>query len=133
MSDVIEVANLLHMTPELFPWVVLAIVLIFVYKERNTIRNLFQSRIDANKEMKLHNAIVDELIRNNTAALNNNTAVLETIKVDRDITKNAIDGHEKMSMERIQHLQIVLNRIDKTVTRNNHIMGLLEDRTENSK
>lgn len=79
MSDVIEVANLLHMTPELFPWVVLTIVLIFVYKERDAIRNLFQSHIDANKEMKLHNAIVDELIRNNTAALNNNTAVLEVI------------------------------------------------------
>lgn len=133
MSEAIELAELMHMTPGLFPWVVLAIVLFFVYKERSTIKNLIQSRIDANKNIEKHNTIIDELIRNNTAALENNTAVLKAFEGNRDMTRNLIESHEEMSKERVQHLQTVMNRLDKTLTKNNNILGLLEDRTESNR
>lgn len=136
MNDAIELGKMLHDTPDLFPWVVLAIVCVVVVAQHKRILAYFDAKIEAYKEKQKSDAVLAELIRNNTAALNNNTAALEMVKNDRGITRNMIDYHEKVSKERIDavqesisHVQTVVNRIDEIVCDNSENIKLVEDRT----
>lgn len=136
MDEAIELGRLLHDTPDLFPWVCLAIVCIIAVTQHKRIFSYFDARIDAYKAKQQSDAVLAELIRNNTAALNNNTAALEMVKNDRGITRNMIDYHEKVSKERIDavqesisHVQTVVNRIDEIVSDNSESIKLVEDRT----
>lgn len=81
MNEAIDMAQLLHDTPDLFPWVVLAIVIFVLYKERSTIKELVQSIIQSRKDTTVFYAQQNELIRNNTAALENKENI--AIVVDR--------------------------------------------------
>lgn len=136
MNEAVELGKMLHDTPDLFPWVCLAIVLIVVVAQHKRILGYFDAKIEAYKEKQKSDAVLAELIRNNTAALNNNTAALEMVKNDRGITRNMIDYHEKMSKERINalqesigHVQTVVNRIDEIVSDNSESIKIVEDRT----
>ena len=131
MNEAIDVAKILHDTPDLFPWVVLAIVLFVIYKERTTIREFFQSIVQSRKETAIFHAQQNELVRNNTAALQNNTAMLEILKQDRQNMVSMLEYHEQMSMERIAHVQTVVNRIDQNTSDNNKSIAILKDRTDN--
>lgn len=145
MQEAIEIGRVLHDTPDLFPWVCLTIFLIFVYSQRSKIGSYFDARIDcyrAKKEMdekaidmrKQSDAVLAELIRNNTAALNNNTAALEAVKNDRGQTRELIRYHENASKERIDalhddisHAQIAINRIDETVHKNDKNITIIKE------
>lgn len=136
MNEAVELGKMLHDTPDLFPWVCLAIVMIIVVSQRKRILAYFDARIEAYKAKERSDAVIAELIRNNTAALNNNTTALEMVKNDRGITRNMIDYHEKVSKERIDavqesisHVQTVVNRIDEIVSDNSENIKLVEDRT----
>lgn len=138
MNEAIEMGKLLHDTPDLFPWVCLSIVLIVLVAQHKRILEYFDARINSYKEKERSDAVIAELIRNNTAALNNNTAALEMVKNDRGITRNMIDYHEKVSKERIdgihdqlEHIQTVINRVDETVSNNSESIRIVEDRTRN--
>lgn len=137
MSEAFELGRALHDTPDLFPWVCLALVLVLIIKERNTIRAYVNSRVDYYASKKQSDAVMAELVRNNTAALENNTAALESVKADRGETRRQLQFHETVSAERIRsvrddvaHVQEVVNRIDRTVTGNSEQIGLIEDRTK---
>ena len=130
MDEAFQWAGTLHDNPDLLPWVIFISVVILLFKERNLIRELITSAINARKETALYHAQHNELVRNNTAALENNTAALEMVKNEHDRLAIMIQHHEESSKERIDHIQTVVNRIDSTVTKNQHIMSLLEDRTE---
>lgn len=137
MSEAVEMAKLFHASPALFPWVCLAIACALLYKERTLIREYFQARIDYWHSRQKTDALIPELIRSNTATIANNTAtiehntrVYESLENDRGESRALIRAHEKMTCERFQHLQEVINRIDRTVTENNMQLGLIEDRTD---
>lgn len=145
MTEAVEIGRILHETPDLFPWVCLTIFLIFVCSQREKIGSYFDARIDSyrtKKEMdekalemrKQSDAVLAELIRNNTAALNNNTAALEAVKNDRGQTRQLINYHEKVSKERIDglhdelgHIQTVVNRIDETVQSNDKNITIIKE------
>lgn len=145
MTEAVEIGRLLHDTPDLFPWVCLTLFLIFVYSQRTKIGSYFDARIDSyrtKKEMdekalemrKQSDAVLAELIRNNTAALNNNTAALEAVKNDRGQTRELIRYHESSSKERIDslhddiaHVQTVVNRIDETVQTNDKNITIIKE------
>lgn len=138
MNDAIELGKMLHDTPDLFPWVVLAIVLIVIIAQHKRILAYFDARIEAYREKQQSDAVLAELIRNNTAALNNNTAALEAVKNDRGLTRELLKHHEEASKERIDsihdslvHIQTVLNRVDGTVSNNSESIRIVEDRTRN--
>ena len=128
MQETVEMAELLHATPTLFPWVCLSIILIVAVTQQKRILAYFDARIDAYKARQQSDAVHAELIRNNTAALNNNTAALESVKQDRGESRRLIQYHESMSKERIEHIQSVVNRIDKTVSQNEKNLTVLKDR-----
>lgn len=137
LDDPIRWAEMLRTTPDLFPWVCLILFMILVFKERGTIRAYVNSRVDYYASKKQSDAVMAELVRNNTAALENNTAALESVKADRGETRRQLTYHESVSKERIDHVrddiahvQEVINRIDATVTSNSKTIGLLEDRTD---
>lgn len=135
MDDPIELAKLLHDTPDLFPWVCLAIVLILLVAQHKRILAYFDARIDAYSAKQKSDAVIAELIRNNTAALNNNTAALESVKQDRGETRRMLNYHECMSKERMDairddifHVQSVVSRVDETVSQNERDITVLKDR-----
>lgn len=140
MSEVIDVSRVLRESPDLFPWVVLVIVLAFLYRERGVIRELFESIIQSRKEVSIYHAQHNELVRNNTAALENNTAALDMVKKEREMLAKIMDRHEQLSAERFsrheemsaereRHIQAVINRIDETARSNGEALMVLEDRT----
>lgn len=128
MNEAVELGKLLHDTPDLFPWVCLAIVCIVVLTQHKRILAYFDARIEAHGAKREHNAVLAELIRNNTAALDNNTAALESVKADRGETRRMLTYHEEASKERMSHIQTVVNRIDETVTKNEKNLFVLKDR-----
>lgn len=130
MEEVTDLAQLLHDSPDIFPWVVLAIILIFLYFERGTIRELINGIINSRKEVSEYHARNNELIRNNTAALENNTAVLQIVQNDRKEMIDLLKHHEELSKERDQHIQKVVNRIDDTTRGNRSDISIIADRTE---
>lgn len=131
MNEAIDMAQLLHDTPDLFPWVVLAIVIFVLYKERSTIKELVQSIIQSRKDTTVFHAQQNELIRNNTAALENNTAMLSILQQERYDMVSLLEHHDQMSSERIAHVQTVVNRIDDTVSKNKENIAIVVDRTDN--
>ena len=133
MGESLEIARVLRDTPDLFPWVLLAVVLLIAYKQRDLISDYFRARVDYWKSMKDVNATLPEVIRNNTAAMNLCTEAFRDWKNDRGENRRMLQYHEEASAERMQHLQDVLNRVDATVTSNSRNIGLIEDRTHRSK
>lgn len=109
MSEAVELGKLLHDTPDLFPLVCLAIVCIVAITQHKRILAYFDARIEAYGAKREHNAVLAELIRNNTAALDNNTAALESVKADRCETRRMLTYHEAASKERMSHIQTVVN------------------------
>lgn len=133
MGESLEIARVLRETPDLFPWVLMAVVLLIAYKQRDLISDYFRARVDYWKSMKDVNATLPEVIRNNTAAMNLCTEAFRDWKNDRGENRRMLQYHEEASAERMQHLQEVLNRVDATVTSNSRNIGLIEDRTHRSK
>lgn len=131
MNEAIDMAQLLHDTPDLFPWVVLAIVIFVLYRERTTITELFQSIIQSRKDTTVFHAQQNELVRNNTAALENNTAMLSILQQERYDMVSLLEYHDQMSSERIAHVQTVVDRIDDTVSKNKENIAIVVDRTDN--
>ena len=137
MQEALEAARQFHENPSLFPWVVLALIVLFIISQRKLIVEYVQSRIPENNAKALwyenqtkSSEVTAEVIRNNTAALNNNTEALHTSNEDRGETRRMLDKHEELSKERDRHIQEVVNRIDDTVSKNSFKLGLIEDRTE---
>lgn len=130
MSEPIEIGKLLRESPDLFPWVLLAVVLVIAYKQRDIISDYVTARIDYWRSMKDVNATLPEVIRNNTAAMNLCTEAFRDWKSDRGENRRMLEYHEAASAERMQHIQEVVNRIDRTVTENSRQIGLIEDRTD---
>ena len=129
MSEAFEFGRMLHDSPDLFPWVCLVIGLFIAYRHRDLISDYFRARVDYWKSMKDVNATLPEVIRNNTAAMNLCTAAFHDWKSDRGENRRLLQFHEQASMERMQHIQEVVNRIDRTVTENSESINLVEDRT----
>ena len=137
MQEALEAARQFHENPGLFPWVVLALIVLFIISQRKLILEYVQSRITEHnakaswyENQTKSSEVTAEVIRNNTAALNNNTEALRTSNEDRGETRRMLDKHEELSKERDRHIQEVVNRIDETVSKNSFKLGLIEDRTE---
>ena len=137
MQEAFEAAKQFHENPGLFPWVVLALIVLFIISQRKLIVEYVNSRITEHNAKALwyenqtkSSEVTTEVIRNNTAALNNNTEALHTSNEDRGETRRMLDKHEELSKERDRHIQEVVNRIDDTVSKNSFKLGLIEDRTE---
>lgn len=137
MDEAVKLGKMLHETPDLFPWVCLAIVLIILTSQHKRIFAYIDARIEAYNNRQQADAVIAELIRNNTAALNNNTAALEMVKSDRGATKQLINYHETISKERIDkvlddiaHMQTTANHIDELVSDNSRGIKIIEDRTK---
>ena len=137
MQEALEAARQFHENPGLFPWVVLALIVLFIISQRKLIVEYVHSRITEHnakaswyENQTKSSEVTAEVIRNNTAALNNNTEALHTSNEDRGETRRMLDKHEELSKERDRHIQEVVNRIDETVSMNSLKLGLIEDRTE---
>lgn len=130
MGQVMDFAERMGDRPDLFPWVCLGMVILVVIAQHKRILAYFDARIDSYTAKKQSDAVMAELVRNNTAALDNNTAMLSILKQDRHEVAALLENHETLSAERIAHMQTVLNRVDEKVAENNVSIQLLEDRTK---
>lgn len=137
MDEPLKWAQLFRESPDLFPWVCLAVILFIVAAQHKRILRYFDARIDAYAAKQKSDAVLAELIRNNTAALENNTAALKSVEADRGETRRMLNYHECMSKERmdvirddISHVQAVVNRVDETVSQNERDITVLKDRNQ---
>lgn len=126
VGEVIEIAEQLKAAPDLFPWVCLIAVAFIVWRCRKHIGEYFQTVINSKKEETMFHAQQNELIRNNTAALNNNTAALELVQKDREMLANIVKHHEQLSQERFAHLQTVMNQTRDTVVANTQDLAIIK-------
>ena len=115
--------------PDLLPWVIFVVVCIVLWANKGLVMEYIKARIGYWKSMKDVNAVLPEVIRNNTAAMNLCTEAFRDWKADRGENRRLLQFHEQASAERMQHIQEVVNRIDATVTSNSKSIGLIEDRT----
>ena len=137
MNEPLEIAQMLHETPDLFPWVLLGIVLLVAYKQRQLIFDYISARIDYWRSMKDVNATLPEVIRNNTAAINNNTESTRDWRADRGENRRMLEAHEKLSAERFDaiktelgHIQSVVNDIEQDTKSNATGIAVLKDRKD---
>lgn len=135
MSEPMEIAQVLRDTPDLFPWVLLAVVILFVYKQRELITEYVRARIDYWRSMKDVNATLPEVIRNNTAAMNLCTAAFNDWKSDRGENRRLIERHEQLSLERherllseIEHVTHIANDIERDTKSNATGIAVLRER-----
>lgn len=128
LEQPIHWAQVLRESPDLFPWVCLVLICIVVLSQHKRILAYFDARIEAYGAKKQSDAVLAELIRNNTAALENNTAALDAVRADRGETRRLVTYHEEMSAERIQHLQAVVNDIEHDTKANAAGIKVLLDR-----
>lgn len=130
MDQVFVVARELQQSPDLLPWIVFIVVCCVLWKERSTIKDYFVARTEYWKSRKDTYVMLPELIRNNTEVMTKCMEAFKQWQGDRGESRRLLEYHEKSSCERIQHVQEVINRIDKTVTDNSRQIGLIEDRTD---
>ena len=136
MSDPIEIGRMLRESPDLFPWVLLAVVLVVAYKQRGLISEYVRARIDYWRSMKDVNATLPEVIRNNTAAMTLCTEAFRDWKSDRGENRRLIERHEQLSAERhertlseIEHVRSIVNDIETDTKSNATGIAVLKDRT----
>lgn len=128
MEQAFELAEKLQAKPDLFPWVCFVTLIALIFSQRKRIFAYIDARIDAYGAKKESDAVMAEVIRNNTAALENNTAALKAVEADRGETRRMLSYHENASRERMEHIQTVVNRIDETVTANEVGISVLKER-----
>jgi len=129
MEETLDLAKTLHDAPELFPWVVLAVIIIFVLSQRKRIVAYIDARIESYNDKRRSDIVMEELVRNNTAALENNTAALETVRAERKDLRKMVEYHESLSSERNDRIINYLKTIENTVLENSKSIELVEDRT----
>lgn len=128
MNEVIETAQVLRTYPDLLGWVIFVAVVTVVIAQHKRILTYFDARIESYTAKKQSDAVIAELIRNNTSALDNNTALLSIINRERHQLCEKIDYQDSMHVERMAHIQTVVNRIDATVKENHEDLMLISDR-----
>lgn len=111
MDEITEFLKFLHGAgASIIPWlVVVMLVWLVVY-----LRPYFCDYLKGQKEAKLlqakHEGERNEIIRNCTATIEACTAVLDMAKRDRSRVIEHIDKHEQLSVERMEHIQTVVNQ-----------------------
>ena len=133
MQEAIDLAHELANAPSLLPYLVFAIVCCVCFAERKTIKDYFVSKIEANREIHTQNIIQNELLRTLKVALDNNTAAFSVNESDRGETRKMLAHHDEMSAERDARILAIVKRIDDNVSTNVERLGIIEDRTENSR
>lgn len=130
MNEVFVHAEKLRNSPDLLGWVIFVMVCIVLIRQHKRILAYFDARIESWKARQQDGALMAELIRNNTAALENNTQMLSILKQDRREMVYRLETHDEDIKESVSHLQTVINRIDKTVSDNHTDITLIADRTK---
>lgn len=115
------------------PWLFLALVvwlaLYVVPKLLPDVKDYFKAKGDAHKLMADREAERNEIMRNNNAVIENNTAMLEIMRGYTDKQCETIRQHESMSAERMANIQSVLDSNHDELSKLRGEIGILLDRT----
>lgn len=133
MDEALDIAERMASKPDLLPWVIFGCVVVVVLANQKRFLDLFDSAIRGHKarikyyeEKEKSDTRMEEIVRANTEALNNNTKAFETITSDRGESRKMITHHEEMSMERDRHIQEGVNAIREVVTDNTVKLSKIE-------
>lgn len=133
MDEALDIAERMANKPDLLPWVIFACVVVVILANQKRFLDLFDSAIKGHKarikyyeEKEKSDTRMEEIVRANTEALNNNTKAFETITSDRGESRKMITHHEDMSMERDRHIQAGVNAIREVVTDNTVKLSKIE-------
>lgn len=114
------------------PWLILSLATVLCLKTWPHFVEYVAARTDAQHEIAEREAERNEIMRNNSAVIKNNTETIGLIKrfmEDRDNENNhAIEHHEKVSAERIERVQEVLDSNRSEIGKLRRDVGVLLDR-----
>lgn len=133
MDESLDFAKQLADRPDLLPWVIFVVIVVFFLANQKRFIDLFDSIVKGHKarikyyeEKEKSETRMEEIVRANNEALNNNTKAFETISTDRGESRKMIDHHEAMSSERDRNIQDTINTVRDTVVDNTVKLSKIE-------
>ena len=122
------VMTFFHAGTGVIPWVFLVILIAAFIYYRKDIQGWIEAKARAQEAIVKNEAERNEIIRNNSATIEACTAALEMVSNDRERFLGALDKHEELSKERIEHIQTVVNQCRDEVGKVRGEIGILLDR-----
>lgn len=111
MSEVTEFLKFLHGAgASIIPWLIVAMIIWLIIYLRPYFCDYLKAQKDAKIALARNEGERNEIIRNCTATIEACTAVLDMAKRDRSRVIEHIDKHEQLSVERMEHIQTVVNQ-----------------------
>lgn len=132
MSDVTDLLKFLHGAgTSVIPWLLLAIAVWLIITLRPHVVDYISAQKKAKTAYIEKEGERNEIIRNCSATIEACTAALEMISSDRTAIIDHIDSHERMSQERMEHIQTVVNKCrDEIIKARGDLKGI-NSRLEN--
>lgn len=93
----------------IIPWILLAVTLYLVISLKPSVSTYLKTKENMKKAQIEKEGERNEVIRNCSATIEACTAVLEMTKNDRMLVINNINEHERMSQERMERIQSVVD------------------------
>lgn len=120
----------------IIPWVLLSLAVWFSVKMQPHFVDWVKARAEAQRSAAESKAELNEIIRHNSAVIENNTAAVNMIQryIDDSERQNcaAVERHEQLSVERFERLQDATDRAAHEVGKIRGEVGVLLDRTKAS-
>lgn len=93
----------------IIPWILLAVTLYLIISLKPSVSAYLKTKENTKKAQIEKEGERNEVIRNCSATIEACTAVLEMTKNDRMLVINNINEHERMSQERMERIQSVVD------------------------
>lgn len=115
------------------PWLLLALAAYLALKTWPYVITWLQARTDAQKDIAEREAERNEILRNNSAVIRNNTETMSMIKRFVEDAEQrqcaAVERHEQLSAERFGRMQSAIDRNGAELGKVCGDVGILLDRT----
>lgn len=112
------------------PLCILLFLGLIVWRLFPEIREYMKARTDAVKEDHEKKGEFNEILRNNSAVIENNTVVLQLVQANSDVTKVLIEEHDSRSEDRMKRIEKGVLEVKEDVEVTHKDVIVIKDRVE---
>lgn len=116
------------------PWLLLAVFVLLLIRTWPNVLNYIEAKTEAARDVAAREAERNEIMRNNSAVIQNNTETMQVMRRFIEDTNaancGAIEKHEDMSAERMERMQAVLDDNKNEIGKLRGDVGILLDRVK---
>lgn len=133
MADLVDLLKFLYNAgAAVIPWLLVAVSVLVLLRTWPSVLNYIAAKTDAARDVAAREAERNEIMRNNSAVIQNNTETMQIMKRFIEDTNaancSAVERHEDMSAERMERIQIVLDDSKNELGKLRGDVGILLDR-----